>query len=177
MGRLDAASTGLLLLTSDGRVPNAVLRASASKSKVYRVVSGPGRVTDAHLEALRTGVVITTVAQRDGRRAAPLVAPTQPCEVVRIGAGGGATSGRELRITLKEGRNRQIRRMLGALGYETVSLHREQFMSVTLDELTEGGWRVLREKEMRGVRTAVREAARARAAAAGGAAEADDEEE
>jgi len=68
VGRLDKDTSGLILLTSDGRVPNASLRSQNRQSKVYRVrVHAP--LADEDLEHLKNGVVITTVAQRDGKRA------------------------------------------------------------------------------------------------------------
>jgi pseudouridine synthase len=151
IGRLDKESTGLLLVTNDGRLPNALLRASAGKRKLYRVTAD-GPVSDGDVRRLAQGVVITTVAQRDGRAAPPLTAATLPCDVQRHG-----TDGRSLLIILKEGRNRQIRKMLEACGYETVDLHRLEFAGIGLGGLTPGSWRVLDEKEMALIRTAVTE--------------------
>ncbi len=149
VGRLDKDSTGLLLLTSDGRVPNAVLRSANGHEKVYRVRTG-ARVSDADVRQLAAGVVITTVAQRDGNRAAPLTAPTKPCAVER---GGPANW---LQFTLKEGRNRQIRKMLGALGYDVLILHRVRFLGIELGALRPGEWAELTEREMKDIRSAVR---------------------
>eukprot|EP00908_Phaeocystis_cordata_P006707 Transcript_17324.p3 GENE.Transcript_17324~~Transcript_17324.p3 ORF type:complete len:311 (-),score=83.99 Transcript_17324:364-1233(-) len=115
IGRLDADSTGLILLTSDGEIVNGLLRASQRKSKDY-VVSTHPRASDAQVARLAAGVTITTVAQRDGR-AKPLTAPTLPCVVER---GEGLTS---LRFVLQEGRNRQIRRMCAASLLRAVLLH------------------------------------------------------
>ena len=125
VGRLDKPSTGAVLVTSDGRVPNAVLGARRGHPKEYEV--RPHQAVEAEdLERLRAGVVITTEAQRDGQRKA-LTARTLPCEVERAGP-----RRESLRITLTEGRNRQIRRMLGALGYETLELHRRSFAGLGL---------------------------------------------
>jgi pseudouridine synthase len=125
-------------------------------------------VADTDVAALAAGVVITTLAQRD-RTTKALTAATRPCGAERAGGGG-----RRLRLTLREGRNRQVRRMLAALGYETVALHRESFMGVGLRGLRgEGAWRALDAEEMAAVRRAVRaaegRAAASAAAAAGGA--------
>jgi pseudouridine synthase len=133
----------VLLLTNDGRLPNLLLRAAAGKDKLYRVVPHV-RVSEAHVDRLRQGVVITTVAQRDGHAAAPLTAPTLPCKVER--------DGQALLITLQEGRNRQIRRMLEALGYETLALHRIRFMHIGLHGLQPGEWRPVEPDEMAGLR-------------------------
>ena len=154
VGRLDKDSTGLLLLTNDGRVPNAVLRAATRHSKTYTVRAHmpPSREQIARLAA---GVVITTVAQRDGV-AKPLTARTRPCEVTRdYGQHGGCS----LLFTLQEGRNRQIRRMLDAVGLNTISLHRTRFMSIGLEGLQPGQTAPLSDAEMRDIRIAVRAAA------------------
>lgn len=72
----------------------------------------------------------------DKRQAKPLTAKTLPAEVTRAG-------NRVFRITLREGRNRQIRRMCEALGYEVVTLHRERFLGIGLDGLEPGEWCVV----------------------------------
>ena len=79
MGRLDKDTTGTILLTSDGRLPNAVLRAANKQPKVYEVEVDRA-VSIEDVRKLEAGVVITTVAQRD-RKAKPLTAPTLPCKV------------------------------------------------------------------------------------------------
>lgn len=131
IGRLDDASSGLILLTSDGRLPNAVLGASKRCAKKYLVVPDM-RVSDEDVEHLRGGVAITTVTRRDGFVHRPRTARTLPCEVER-------GEGFELFITLFEGRNRQIRKMLGALGYTTRDIHRVEFMGIGLDGLESPG--------------------------------------
>lgn len=142
VGRLDQDTSGLLLLTSDGRIPQSVLR---SKSKVYHVQTNPPFVTDVHVEQLRRGVVITTVAQRDGKRSKPLTAPTLPCDVQRVFGHQQPT----LAITLYEGRNRQIRKMLDALGYEVVRLHRTTCLGITMEGLNKpGDWARLTKREL-----------------------------
>ena len=138
VGRLDKPSTGLLIVTSDGRVPNAVLSPDAGYSKEYVVDTEP-RVTDAHVAHLQDGVVITTTAQRKGAK--PLTAPTKPCQVRRAGRA-------KLRITLTEGRNRQIRLMLDALGYRVLALHRVSFAGLSLGGLAPGAFRVLAGSEL-----------------------------
>ena len=149
VGRLDRDSSGLLLITSDGRVPNAVLRRVFGHEKEDAILT-ESRVSDADIRQLSLGVVITTVAQRDGRHAEPLTAKTKPCKVVR------GSQRLELRMTLTEGRNRQIRKMLGALGYTVVQLHRVRFMSVQLEDMKPDELRRLSEAEMLDIRQAVR---------------------
>jgi 23S rRNA pseudouridine2604 synthase len=90
---------------------------------------------DSDVEALRNGVVITTESQRDGR-SKTLTARTMPCRVRQM-------SKYEIEITLVEGRNRQIRRMLDALGYSVLELHRVEVMGVGLSGIKEGQWKEL----------------------------------
>jgi 16S rRNA U516 pseudouridylate synthase RsuA-like enzyme len=96
--------------------------------------------------------VITTIAQRDGNRSKPLKAPTLPCQVRLIQSSRQnhqSNSGKILEITLVEGRNRQIRKMMEALGYRVLGLHRKEFMGITLRGLDgEGDWSALSESEM-----------------------------
>lgn len=142
VGRLDENSTGIILLTSDGRLPNAMLGAGRGCSKEY-VVTADMPVTDEHVEMLREGVVISTVAQRDHKRKDALVARTLPCEVDRV-------DDMKLKLSLKEGRNRQIRKMLGALGYTTRAIHRISFAGISLDGLAgPGSWAYLTDEEMK----------------------------
>lgn len=140
VGRLDKDSTGLILITSDGRLPNASLRREQKQSKVYRVrVDRP--LQDDDLEELRSGIVITTVAQRDGK-SKPLTAKTKPCIVTSLGL-------REVEIILQEGRNRQIRKMMAALGYDVLKLHRVGFGQISLDrDMKAGDYKVLNTKEL-----------------------------
>lgn len=145
VGRLDKDTSGLIVLTSDGRLPNSALRGQFKQPKVYRVIVNR-ELQDEDLHQLRQGVVITTVAQRDGNRGKPLTAPTLPCRVERI----PHTQQRGVTMTLVEGRNRQIRKMMQTLGYEVVRLHRVQFMGISLEPLQrEGEWVDLNEEEMR----------------------------
>lgn len=128
VGRLDGNSTGLLLLTSDGRLPTLMLGAGKKCVKEY-VVTPDVYVTDEDLSRLREGVVISTVAQRDRGVRKTLTVPTIPCEV------GRKPSGNQLVFRLQEGRNRQIRKMLGALGYTARAIHRTAMMGITLNGL------------------------------------------
>jgi len=142
---LDRDTSGLILLTSDGRLPNSALRGQFKQPKVYQVlVDKP--ISDQDLQQLRNGVVITTIAQRTGTsRGKTLTASTLPCDVERI---PGAKQ-RGVTMTLVEGRNRQIRKMMAALEYEVVELHRIQFMGITLDPLQqEGDWKDLDSAEL-----------------------------
>jgi pseudouridine synthase len=84
VGRLDKDSTGIILLTNDGRAVNALLRAQHGQSKRYAVEVN-ARIHDRDLQALAQGVEITTEPQRDGGGARKqLTGHTQPCQVERV---------------------------------------------------------------------------------------------
>mmetsp|Transcript_28071 Transcript_28071/g.82589 ORF Transcript_28071/g.82589 Transcript_28071/m.82589 type:complete len:390 (-) Transcript_28071:264-1433(-) len=156
VGRLDRDTSGLILLTSDGRLPNSALRGQYKQPKTYEVlIDAP--VSEAQVQALRDGVVITTQAQRDRGRPPPLTARTKPCIVERL----DGRRGRRLRMTIVEGRNRQIRKMVEAVGRHVVELHRAEFMRIRLDSLRgPGDWAPLSGKELDMVRNVIDKAER-----------------
>ncbi len=122
IGRLDVASSGLILLTNDGDIVNAILRAEGKHEKEY-VVGVDKRITPTFLASMHDGVDVL------GRK-------TLPAKVTQIDAFTFA-------ITLVEGRNRQIRRMCEALGYDVKRLQRVRVMNVELGDLAVGAWRHL----------------------------------
>jgi 23S rRNA pseudouridine2605 synthase len=138
VGRLDADSTGLLILTDDGELSYRLTHPSFETRKEYLVVAG-GSVSKAKLESLRSGVELD-----DGR-----TAPAE-IEVVRV-LPGPIT---ELRVVISEGRQRQVRRMLMAVGHRVQSLKRVAFGPLKLGRLKVGGWRVLGEAEVEALRRA-----------------------
>ncbi|CAJ1942094.1 unnamed protein product [Cylindrotheca closterium] len=144
VGRLDKETSGLLLMTSDGRLPNSALRGRFKQPKTYLVrTNRPVEPDD--VQQLREGVIITTLAQRDGNRAKPLTAPTLPCPVRQ-----NKRDPHVLEITLVEGRNRQIRKMMEAVGYHVFALHRKGFLQMNLDNLEgPGDWAKLSNDEMK----------------------------
>ncbi len=127
VGRLDADSTGLLLLTNDGELANRLTHPRYQVAKVYRAQLRRAPAA-AELAALRAGVVLD-----DG-----LIARAR---VRRVGK-------RELEIVLGEGRNRQVRRMAEALGNEVTALRRIRFGPIALGELAEGSGRQLSAEEI-----------------------------
>jgi 23S rRNA pseudouridine2605 synthase len=140
VGRLDYDSEGLLLLTTDGALAERLTHPRHEVERVYEAIVA-GTPDDDAIDRLRKGVFI------DGRR-------TAPAEVTRgntVKAGGGTT---RLTITLREGRNRQVRRMCAAIGHEVRSLVRVRMGPLTLGRMRPGEWRELtaREVEMLGVR-------------------------
>jgi len=133
VGRLDADSTGLLLLTNDGELANRLTHPRYEVPKTYRARLRRA-VGARELERLRGGVEL-----EDG--------PTAPAQVKRLGE-------REIEITLREGRNRQVRRMLEAVGNEVVGLTRVSFGPLSLGDLPEGKVRRLSEDEIARLREA-----------------------
>jgi 23S rRNA pseudouridine2605 synthase/23S rRNA pseudouridine2604 synthase len=128
VGRLDKDSTGLLLLTNDGRLHQKLSHPSFDHEKEYDVtVKRP--ISDGALQRMAEGMPI-------------LVGRTRPAEVRRTGE-------RSFRIVLKEGRNRQIRRMVRCVGNEVVELKRIRVATVRLGRLSEGAWRYLTDLEVK----------------------------
>ncbi|EJK52919.1 hypothetical protein THAOC_27754 [Thalassiosira oceanica] len=158
VGRLDKETTGLIILTSDGRLVNSVLRGDRKQPKVYKVMVN-GRLSESDLQNLRDGIVIKTVAQRKGRTEEEntLVARTRPALIERLGPSS-------CQMTLVEGRNRQIRKMMEALGHQVVRLHRVEFIGMGLGGLERpGDWTRLDKDEMDLVKKALGAAADAAA--------------
>lgn len=138
VGRLDADSTGLLVLTDDGDLSYRLTHPRYKVRKEYIAVVG-GSVSSAKLQQLRAGVDL------DDGRTAPAEA-----EVVRVLPGPQS----ELRVVISEGRHRQVRRMLLAVGHRAQSLKRVSFGPLKLGRLKVGGWRVLGEAEVEALRRA-----------------------
>jgi 23S rRNA pseudouridine2605 synthase len=128
VGRLDADSSGLILLTNDGELANRLTHPSFEVPKTYRATVGGGQIADRTLRRLREGIVLD-----DG--------PTAPARARRVGE-------HELELTIHEGRNRQVRRMCAAVGHPVVDLTRVSFGPLRLDGLREGAHRTLSEHEL-----------------------------
>jgi 23S rRNA pseudouridine2605 synthase len=127
VGRLDADSTGLILLTNDGELANRLTHPRYGVPKTYRVrLARPP--SDSDLERLRRGVRLD-----DG--------PTAPAEVERCGD-------REVEIAIREGRKRQVRRMAEAVGNEAEALARIRIGSLALGKLRSGEARRLETSEV-----------------------------
>lgn len=140
IGRLDRNSEGLLLMTDDGALTNAISHPSGHISKKYRVTIRPG-ITDEALRKLSEGIIL------DGR-------PTLPAQIQVLEKQENRTV---LEIILKEGRNRQIRRMLEKFGIETVRLKRTAIGPIKLGSLGVGKWRMLTPNEVEALKKAVEE--------------------
>jgi len=136
VGRLDADTTGALLLTNDGELAHRLAHPRYEIDKVYEVETWR-QPTDAQLDELRTGVMLD-----DG--------PTSPAGVRRV-------DGARIELTIHEGRNRQVRRMLEAVGHRVKTLHRSRYAHLTLEGLEPGAWRLLEPSEVERLRAATRD--------------------
>jgi len=135
VGRLDFDSEGLLLLTNDGELTNRLTHPRHEVEKRY-IARVSNQVGAAELARLRAGVML------DGRK-------TAPAKVSVLREDPFST---DLLITLHEGRNRQIRRMVEAVGHQVVRLKRVQYGTVTLGNLQRGQWRELSPEEVASLR-------------------------
>ena len=131
VGRLDRDSEGLLLMTNDGDFANKVTHPSKHVYKVYRVTVRPG-INEEQLIKMSSGMVI------DGRKTAPAEIHVLQREEGRC----------VLEIILREGRNRQIRKMCEQLGLEVPRLKRTAIGQVRLGGLKSGSWRELTKDEV-----------------------------
>src|ERR687889_913433 len=104
VGRLDADTTGLILLTNDGELAERLTHPRYGVDKVYRATVKPGRLSPRALDALKKGVEL-----EDGR--------TAPAQVRQPASG-------VVELTIREGRKRQVRRMLEAVGHRVMALER-----------------------------------------------------
>ncbi len=145
VGRLDADTTGLLLLTDDGELAFRLTHPRYKVAKEYVAVVA-GSVSPTDIESLAKGVDLD-----DGKTAPAEV------EVIRFDPVPGAGAGRtEVRVVIREGRHRQVRRMLHAVGHKVQSLRRTGFGPLKLGRLKTGDWRVLGEPEVEALQRAVR---------------------
>ena len=138
IGRLDKDSEGLLLLTDDGAFANLLTHPSGGVGKLYRVTVRP-RATEEQVVKMSSGVVLD-----DGTK-------TLPCAINVVTDEPGRTV---MEMTLKEGKNREIRRMCEAVGLEVVRLKRNAEGVVKLGMLKPGTYRELTKAEVNGLRAA-----------------------
>jgi 23S rRNA pseudouridine2605 synthase/23S rRNA pseudouridine2604 synthase len=127
VGRLDKDSEGLILLTSDGRIHHALSHPSFQHEKEYVVTVGAA-LEEKDLKVMAGGMDLGEFK-------------TRPCRVKRL-------SGRTFRIVLKEGKNRQIRKMAEAVGHRVVMLKRVRIGKILLGNLKPGEWRHLSAEEV-----------------------------
>ncbi len=169
VGRLDADTTGLLLFSTDGELGHALLHPRKHVMKRY-VALVEGVLSQEDAERLRAGVRLS-----DGMTLPAQIEPLTGDEARRaakmIGRGasssgnarrhGGKRSraalegaGSYVLVGLREGRKRQVRRMLEAVGHPVIALHRATFGPLDLGDLPRGAWRELGEEEVRMLRDA-----------------------
>ena len=134
VGRLDADTTGLILLTDDGALAHQLTHPSFEVPKVYRARID-GRPSERALRTLREGVDLD-----DGR--------TAPAHARRLGPS-------KLELAIHEGRKHQVKRMLGAVGHPVMRLHRSRYAGLTLKGLGPGEWRELAGPEVESLRRLV----------------------
>lgn len=131
VGRLDYDSEGLILVTNDGDAANRLMHPRYGLSKTYNVLCS-GRFTDAEIHALASGVML-----EDGM--------TAPARVKLLSETDNGNT--ELSLTIHEGRNRQVRRMVAAVGHDTLRLVRVSIGKLTISGLKSGQWRFLSREE------------------------------
>jgi pseudouridine synthase len=132
VGRLDLDTSGLLILTNDTAFAERLTNPDYHIPKTYRVKAST-RLTEADLDQLRNGIEL-----KDG--------PTRPAKVEHLRDPGGRTV---FEITITEGRNRQVRRMVEALGAKVLELTRVAIGPIEIDDLPIGTTRELSEEEVR----------------------------
>lgn len=154
VGRLDYDSMGLMLMTNDGELANAVTHPRYGVHKTYRVIVR-GQLTDEHVERLQRGIYLA--ARESGK--------TVGAE--RVGAADITVVRKErertiVDITLTEGRNRQIRRLLASVGCHVKKLTRTRMGPLSLKGLAIGEWRELTKPELDALRKAVKKSGTSR---------------
>ncbi len=129
-GRLDKDSEGLLLMTNDGDLIHAMMQGSHRHEKEY-LVRTRRKISDEELQRLRKGIYLKDLDEK-----------TRPCEIVRLGD-------YTFSIILTQGLNRQIRRMLAAIGQEVKLVKRTRVLNVRLGRLKSGEQRTLSDEEIK----------------------------
>ncbi len=134
IGRLDKLSDGLIFLTNDGDIVNKILRAGNNHEKEYLVTLDKD-ITDVFIQKMKNGVrILDTV--------------TQKCFVEQVGKNA-------FKIVLKQGLNRQIRRMCEALGFRVKTLTRIRIMNISLKGIAPGKWRYFTQAEIAAIQLMV----------------------
>lgn len=153
IGRLDKETTWLIILTNDGRLSNYLMHPRYEHEKEY-VVEVYGKIEDEALEKMRKWVRIELKDNGSRKRIVRNVGGvdtvitktyrTKPCDINRL-------SSSKFAITIREWKNRQIRRMVEAVGYDVKKLKRIRVENIMLGDLAEGEWRRFTESEKRGL--------------------------
>ena len=135
IGRLDFLSRGALLITNDGHICYHLTHPKFEHKKIY-IVRMNGELNKNDLEKWKSGINL------DGRN-------TNPCKIDLIRKDSITF---DLKITLSEGRNRQIRRIASSFGYKVTDLQRINFANISLDNLKEGDWKLIHNSKFENMR-------------------------
>lgn len=140
IGRLDKDTNGLILLTNDGRLSNYLIHPRYQHQKEY-IVEVYGKIEDTALDLMRRGVQIELKESSNQKKNTPMSIEkrfyrTKPCQIERL-------SSSRFSIILEEGKNRQIRRMVEAVGHDVKKLKRIRIENIRLGDLREGEYREL----------------------------------
>lgn len=133
IGRLDKETSGLILLTNDGDIVNKILRVENGHEKEY-IVEVDKKISNEFIDTMQSGVTIYNPVSHKNQKTMPAV--LKPLDDTRF------------HLTIKQGLNRQIRRMTEALGYKVVKLQRIRIMHIELGDLPIGYWRYLTQDEI-----------------------------
>lgn len=141
VGRLDKETTGLLIMTNDGRLSNYLIHPRYEHQKEY-LVEVYGKIEDEALEKMRRGVKIQIKENSRNFQKEPVmkIYKTKPCQIERL-------SSSKFHIVLEEGKNRQIRRMVAAVGHDVKRLKRIRIENIHLGDLPEGEARAMTASE------------------------------
>lgn len=146
IGRLDVNTTGLLLFTNDGALAHRLMHPASEVEREY-LVRVRGRPSAAVLEQLRAGVML-----EDGPARFDRLEPVSDRDRPRIGSPEAAGTHAWFRVILHEGRNREVRRLWQAVGFEVSRLSRLRYGAVQLPrDLRPGQWRLLDRAEATGL--------------------------
>lgn len=175
VGRLDADTTGLLLFTTDGELGHGLLHPRRHVTKRYLALV-EGALTEAEAARLREGVPlddgltlpadVRILEGDEAQRAARSIGSDAAASGTRQRHGGKRSrqaleaAGTYVEVGLREGRKRQVRRMLEAVGHPVIALHRQSFGPLDLGDLPRGASRVLTDQEVAALRRATGESPR-----------------
>jgi 23S rRNA pseudouridine2605 synthase len=131
IGRLDYNTSGLLLLTNDGELANKLMHPKYHIYKTY-IAETDGKISEESITTLKSGVIIDDYK-------------TAPAKVKLLKYGNNKT---QIQISIYEGKNRQVRKMLDVVGHNVRTLKRISFGEITLGDLKTGSWKNLSDEEI-----------------------------
>lgn len=143
VGRLDYDTSGVLILTNDGEFANLIIHPRHHISKTYNLTIG-GLLNNEDIRKIKSGIVLD-----DGIK-------TLPAKIKNI-VKEHEKNQTSFDLTIYEGRNRQIKRMMEALGYQVRRLHRKQLGFLTVSDLSQGSYRILKPFEVKKLRALAQE--------------------